>query len=113
MGSCGQDVGRDASAICSPRSIAARRIWAAISGSAMGVLLGGCTPTLGLGPPAWQAIPNHDNQYQAGDKKSDPFKGPAVQVLINHVTCQLARDYDDHKGDADKLWPKLAQYNFV
>ena len=44
-------------------------------------------------------------------KSESPWGGPSVQVLVNHVTCQLVRDYQKHL--ADPLWRRLAQDHFV
>ena len=61
--------------------------------------LSACTPTFGLFTPS---------KWAAAD---DPWKGPAVQVLVNHISCQLIHDYQANR--TDPIWQKLAQYHFV
>lgn len=72
----------------------------------------GCTPPFDLNvwPSAW--------------KRADesPWSGPTVQVLVNHINCELVRAYRAHDAlrranpqlqRTDDLWTYLATYNFV
>jgi hypothetical protein len=69
--------------------------------------LAACTPKFGLMPTQpWVQVQDKD-----GNVVDSPWSGPTVQVLVNHITCQLIRDYKKHRKD--EAWQRLAEYHFV
>jgi hypothetical protein len=63
-------------------------------------MLGGCVPTIDL---------FHKDNWKQSDKV---WSGPTVQVLVNHINCELASAYDKNSA-ADPLWTNLSQFHYV